>query len=365
MKPIFLYIALLFTTTIQAQDQFQIYDFYSDNILLEARTQEIFNGYNDQERVAQMIMQAVGDFGKPEADILQLVKNHQIGGVLFLKGEKSYFTSLYKKIKTLSFERNAFPQFITADAEPSLINRKIIGTQIVSKTNQLTSSEANIAACNSICQDLNEIGINWNFAPDCDININKAIIGNRSYGVDIPTIVERSREFIQTSEQHNILTSIKHFPGHGNVQGDSHKGLVYIDNEMKELDTYRQLIAQGAMSIMVGHIAVRNHPHYSTQGVPASCSPLIVTQLLREEMGFRGIIITDAMNMGAITTVEKTPSYKAVKAGVDIVLMPNGEQKLIDLIKAEMNTKPEFRDRIYDSVRRIIRMKLCLGLYNQ
>ena len=98
----------------------------------------------------------------------------------------------------------------------------------------------------------------------------------------------------------------KHFPGHGRVAGDTHKKLVYIDGELTELGLYPPMIEAGVLSIMVGHIAVENNDKYSTDGAPATLSPTIVNDLLRDELGFKGIIITDAMNMGAVAEIPES-----------------------------------------------------------
>ncbi len=365
IKKITVLLLLLVTTTLLRGGVYSLQDYLALMPSLDAKTEEIFNQYTTQERYAQLIMQAVGPLGKPNEYILDAIKKKQIGGVLFLKGDKAGFLNLNDKIKAFGIGRPAFPMMITADAEPSLINRKIAGTPSLPKTNELNNKEINEKTCQIINKELLDIGINWNFAPDCDLNINKAIIGNRSYGNTTEIVAKRALEFIHQTQNSNIIATAKHFPGHGNVIGDSHKGLVYINGALKELPIYESLIEQGVLSIMVGHIAIKNNEEYNTAGLPSTCSKNIVTTLLRNKLNFRGLIITDAMNMGAILSVSKTPSLKALEAGVDIVLMPNGEQALIDLITQKCVTNLAFKNQIEASVKRVIRMKICLGLYDE
>ncbi len=115
------------------------------------------------------------------------------------------------------------------------------------------------------------------------------------------------------------------------------------------------------MSIMVGHIAVENNPAYNTNGMPATLSRKIVTGLLKDEMGFKGIITTDAMNMGAVASIPDA-GLQAVKAGNDMILMPLNEKELAYAILAEMDKDPAFKEQVYESVKKIIRMKLAAGL---
>jgi len=168
------------------------------------------------------------------------------------------------------------------------------------------------------------------------------------------------KAFVKTSQQQGIAATAKHFPGHGYVKGDTHDALTYIEGEMLEVKNYIPLIDHGVLSIMIAHIAVKNNESYNTEGLPATCSGMIVTQLLKEDMGFKGIVITDAMNMGAVKNMPDA-SLLAVKAGCDIILMPDNEYELMEGILDEM-VMPGFREQIYGSVKKVIRLKVCLGL---
>ncbi|NNF83483.1 MAG: glycoside hydrolase family 3 protein, partial [Flavobacteriaceae bacterium] len=158
-----------------------------------------------------------------------------------------------------------------------------------------------------------------------------------------------------------VIATIKHFPGHGLVSGDTHKNMVFIDGRLKEVINYRPLIEDGVLSVMVAHIIVRNNDQYDTKGLPASCSPKIVTGLLREEYGFNGLIVSDALNMQAALEIGK-PGLKASMAGCDVILMPLNEAETINDILVEISRNSNFKEQVYESVKRILRMKICLGI---
>ncbi len=132
---------------------------------------------------------------------------------------------------------------------------------------------------------------------------------------------------------------------------------------MKELDIYPPLIENGVLSIMIAHIAVENNAIYDTKGMPATTSKVIVTDLLRKEMGFNGLIVTDAMNMGGVVRVPNAFT-RAIDAGCDILLMPLDARKAHKEISSSYNSNEEFKHKVDTAAKRIIRMKICLGLIN-
>ena len=133
-------------------------------------------------------------------------------------------------------------------------------------------------------------------------NENSAIT-NRSFGYNKDSIWVWSDAFIKTSQGMGIIATAKHFPGHGLVVEYTQKAGI-VDGILKEVENYKPVIDQGVLSIMVGHIAVKNNPKYGTFGMPATCSRKIVNDLLKVELGFRGLVVTDAMNMGGVRDIE-------------------------------------------------------------
>ncbi len=248
------------------------------------------------------------------------------------------------------------------DAEPSLFNGRISGTEKIMNTIDIKTNEECDSIAHLINEELKALGIHQNFAPVCDISSNNEAIKNRSFGSDKKSVTELSRQFILSTQEDNIVATAKHFPGHGLVKGDTHKQSVYIDGELQEVDIYKPLIESGVISIMVAHITVLNNPLYDTKGLPATCSRTIVTDLLKNELDFKGIIISDALNiMKAVTILEKAP-LKASMAGCDMILMPIDELETMNWILEEMKSNPIYKKQVEQSVKKIIRLKICLGL---
>ncbi len=348
---------------INTTQKFVLTDYLSNNESLDKEVARIFASMDDTAIVAQLIMPAVGRLGESRDSIDKFIRLRLIGGVLMLNGTKDEFTSWIESFEKSNKLIGNLPFLYSADAEPSLVNRKILGSTVVKKANELTTIEEVIDVATIISKDLNDIGINYNFSPVVDMSPNKTV-GYRSFGAIPENIIPWSNAFIATTQEKNIIATAKHFPGHGLVTGDTHKSLQTIDGEMKEVKNYPALIEKGVLSIMVAHIGVQNNAKFDTQGLPSTCSEKIVTTLLRDSLGFKGLIITDAMNMGGVVSVPQAAS-KAVRAGCDIVLMPVNVKKthseLLDLYK----TDPSFRKQVNASARRIIRMKLAAGLMNK
>ena len=339
---------------------FKLTDYLSENKSLDKEVERAFLMMDDTAIVAQLLMPAVGRLGLSKDTILSQINKRLIGGVLMLNGTKEEFTSWIKSFEKENKAIGNLPFLYSADAEPSLVNRKIIGSKPVKKANELLTIEEVMNVTDIISGDLNEIGINYNFSPVVDMSPNKTV-GFRSFGAIPENIIPWSNAFIQHTQQHNILATAKHFPGHGLVSGDTHKELQTIDGEMLEIKNYPSLIANGVLSIMIAHIAVMNNKRYNTEGLPSTLSEKIVTQLLRDSLGFKGLIVTDAMNMGGVISVPMSAS-KAVKAGCDIILMPVNVVKTHSEILNLYRTDPAFKKRVDESAKRIIRMKIALGL---
>jgi beta-N-acetylhexosaminidase len=337
---------------------YELSDYLSENETLTADVDKLFASLDDTAIVAQLIMPAVGRLGLTPEAIETLIKNRQIGGVLMLNGSKEQFTSWINRFNSLNATYGNPTFLYSADAEPSLFNRKISGAPTVKKANEITSLAEVNACADTIAAVLKAIGINYNFAPVVDLSQN-ATVGYRGFGKNPTNNVPWSNAFIQRMQANGIVATAKHFPGHGLVSGDTHKSLQAIDGELKEVPTYPTLIEDGVLSIMIGHLAVINNPKYNTNGLPATCSKTIVTDLLRNEMGYKGLIVTDAMNMGGVTAIPNN-SVKAIEAGVDILLMPLDAAKSHSQILEKYRTDKVFKASVDAAVKRVLRMKLCV-----
>lgn len=341
---------------------FTLKDYLIENKSLDEAVNKIFSSMDDTALVAQLLMPAAGRLGLPKDSIIKLINKRIIGGVLMLNGTKEDFTAWIKSFENLNKKIGNLPFLYSADAEPSLVNKKIIGSALVKKAAETSSIEEVKATSLSISKDLNDIGINYNFAPVVDVAGN-ATVGYRGFGSKPDQLKSWSIAFIENTQKLNIIATAKHFPGHGLVSGDTHKALQIINGEMLEVKNYPALIANGVLSIMIAHIAVQNNAKYDTKGLPSTLSENIVTKLLRDSLGFKGLIVTDAMNMGGVRSVPLSSS-KAVRAGCDIVLMPADITKAHNELLNFYRKDPEFKKRVDESAKRVIRMKLALGLLN-
>ena len=213
------------------------------------------------------------------------------------------------------------------------------------------------------------VGVHWVYAPDADVNSNASnpIINTRSFGEDPARVSQYVTQFIRGVEENGAIATAKHFPGHGDTATDSHLDLPLIHADLErlnhlELVPFRAAIAAGVSTIMTGHLAVPALE--SDPNTPATLSSSILTGLLREQLGFRGLIVTDAMDMGGVT-VRYAPgeaAVRAVLAGADCLLMPPVPNAAFEALQAAVAAGRIPRKRIDESVRRILRAKARLGL---
>ena len=210
---------------------------------------------------------------------------------------------------------------------------------------------------------LSELGFNLDFAPDADVltNPQNEVVKKRSFGSDAELVSRMSMAVVKGLEEHGIYATLKHYPGHGATLSDSHKGYAYTDKTLEELMgeeliPFKEGISEDIHFIMVAHISV---PEITKDTVPCSLSPYMVTDVLREQLGYQGIVITDAMNMGAISQEynSKEASVMALKAGVDLVLMPTDFEEAYQGVLSAIEEGELTEERIDESVRRVLRVK--------
>jgi len=350
------------TPTLNTKVKYTLSDFLKEDKGLDQAVNEIIKQLDDTAIVAQLIMPAVGKYGQPRETIESLINHRLIGGILMLNGTKQEFKEMISEFEATNRTLGNIPFLYSADAEPSLVNRKINGSTPVKKAADILSLEEVITVANQISADLNEIGINYNFAPVVDVAGN-ATVGYRGFGANPEHLIPWSDAFIQETQKRNIIATAKHFPGHGLVKGDTHTSLQTIDGELQEIQNYPQLIQNGVLSIMVAHIAVKNNEKYQTKGLPSTCSRAIVTDLLKNELKFKGLVVTDAMNMGGVIDVPQSAT-KAIEAGCHIVLMPVDAVKTHQELIKKYKSNTEFKAQVIEAAKQVIRMKICLGLLN-
>lgn len=336
-------------------------DYFSNHHDLVSKVDEIFDDLPDGQKISQLLMPAMWDNALPYSEIERLSRDQKIWWIIALKWNYDNFKANISNLNNLNKELSSIPFLIWADAEPTLFNQKILGSTSVKSTQNLTSIYDVELESEKIAWDLNDIWINYNFAPVVDESSNVAV-WYRWFGSKFnDDIVPYSRVFSDVMINNNILPTIKHFPWHGLVVWDSHSMLPFVDGELLELQNFKELIDRWALSVMVWHIWVKNNSKYDTEGLPASLSKNIVTNLLKDELWFKGLIITDRMNMTPVQSVPN-PEIKAIMAWDDILLMPVDIDRVYDELLTEYRQNVEFSLRVDESVKKIIKMKIVMGL---
>lgn len=324
-----------------------------------------------REKIGQMInMRMSGEFANLSsekfAEYRREILESKIGGFTVYRGEANAVAALTNELQRIS----PVPLLIAADYERGLRMGLRNGTPFT--TNMGVAATGDVSAAERqgriICEEMRAIGVNWLFAPVVDINNNpdNPVINIRSFGADPQRVGEFGAALVRGVRQGNCLSTLKHFPGHGDTATDSHIGLSVVPIDRKRLDAvelvpFRMAIAAGADSVMTAHVAL---PNITGDNTPSTLSPKVSTDILRKELGFNGIITTDAMEMGAIkkTYSDERSAVLAVLAGADVVLLPNSTKVAIDSIEKAVRDGEIKESRIDESVRRILGAKYRLGL---
>ena len=280
-----------------------------------------------------------------------------------------------KQLKKLTSELQSLskkPLLISVDQEGGKVARlkEAYGfktTLSAKKMSKLSKSEAK-KSYDELAEMLSANGINCNFAPSVDLALNpknKVIVGvERSYGSDASKVSEYAEVFVDSLREHDVLSVIKHFPGHGSSVGDSHQGFVDITRtwDKKELEPYKKLIdANKVDMIMTAHVFHR----FLDLKLPATLSYKINTKLLREKLGYQGVIISDDLQMAAITkhySLEDT-IFLSINAGVDVLLFGNqlaynSPEEIVETIFKLIKDGEISQERIMDSIQRIEKLNI-------
>jgi beta-N-acetylhexosaminidase len=327
-----------------------------------------------QEKVAQMIMpwmngHYISEDSRAFNRIASLVRDKKVGGIIFFKGDILNQSLIINKMQELA----DVPLLISADFERGLAMRLTDATEFPYNMAVAATGETKLAyrMGKVIGEESRAIGVHQNYAPVTDINNNfdNPIINIRAYSEDKDIVARFASAFIFGTNEARALSTAKHFPGHGDTNIDSHADLPTIKVDAltlraNELNPFEEAIRAGVHSIMVGHLEVPSIEH--KKGLPATLSKAIVTGLLKEELGFDGLIVTDAMNMNAVTKYFSVAqaSVMAIKAGNDILLMPPDEEIAINAIHSAVLTGDISEDRINESVRKILSAKRWLQIDN-
>lgn len=301
------------------------------------------------------------------ADLSRYVREDQVGGLITYRGSVE---GTYANL--VEFQAMAeIPLLVAADYERG-VGQLIAGaTQFPSNMGiAATFNERNAYEQGRITAlEARALGVHVTFSPVMDVNNNpeNPIINFRAYSDDPQIVAKFGAAFIRGAQDHGLIATAKHFPGHGNTGTDSHTSLPIIPGKLAEIDAVELPPFQAASDaqvgmVMVAHIAV---PSLEAELIPATHSRAIITDLLRGRMGFKGIIITDGMEMGAVTAKDWAgeAAVKAVLAGNDMILLPLHVTGTIDAIERAVLTGRISREHIATSAQRVLDLKARLGLY--
>ncbi|MBI5026682.1 MAG: hypothetical protein HZC12_08185 [Nitrospirae bacterium] len=315
-----------------------------------------------KKKIAQLIIARLdgGQINKKFKYYQSLVKKG-IGGFIVFGGE---FKEVSKAIKKLQ-DSAPIPLFISSDLEQGLGQQIKGGTlfppamAIAQAINQRNTKDIKLLrrSISIIAQEAKAVGINVIFSPVLDVNTNpeNPIICTRAFSDNPEKVAWFGNEFIKGFQRHGLIACAKHFPGHGDTSKDSHRELPVVKADMKrlwdvELYPFSQAVKAGVKMIMIGHLKV---PAIDS-GFPSSLSEKTIKGLLRDKMGFKELVITDAMNMHAIKLKEEEACLKAIKAGADIILHPSNPEKVIDCLASRWEG---LKPRVEESYQRIIKVK--------
>src|SRR5687768_12156586 len=331
-----------------------------------------------RERVAQMVMLWVlGDYAHVDdstfAEVRRAVVEDEIGGVIMSLGSPIEVASKVNSLQRIA----AVPLLVASDLEPGLgrlVGGTFVPTLMSAGSATIFPSNMAIAATGDvrdafeagriIGREARAVGIHLAFAPTVDVNNNPAnpVINTRSFGEDPERVAELSAAFIRGVQSEGVAATAKHFPGHGDTDTDSHLALPAVRSDAArlasvELVPFRASIDAGVVGVMTAHIAL---PAVGIDSSPATLEPRIVTTLLRDSLGFRGLAVTDALRMQAVGqgyTPERA-AVLAVQAGADILLSPTDVKRAIDAVTAAVVDGVISAERIDQSVRRILELKV-------
>lgn len=299
--------------------------------------------------------------------VRNLVETEKIGGIILMQDDATMEINLVNEFQS----KSKIPLMIGMDAEWGVYQRIVKAYKFPWAITLGAIQDKNLVyqMAAKIAEDCKRMGINWDFAPVVDVNTNpnNPIIGNRSFGSTVDNVTEKALAYSQGLQDHNVLAAIKHFPGHGDTNTDSHLDLPVVSHNLDrlneiELAPFKTLMHEGIGGVMVAHLYV---PALEDgKGIPASVSQKIITGLLKEKLGYKGLIITDALNMGAVANRYKPGELDALafKAGNDIMLFSQGVKEGKRLIKEAIIKGEISPKRVEESVKKILLTKYYLGL---
>ncbi|MDR2775946.1 MAG: serine hydrolase [Tannerella sp.] len=369
MKHIFIFLPVIFslTTAVKAQimpDLFASVDEKAMNHWVDS----VFDGMSEDERIGQLFM----IIAEPVAGtrnitkLINLVNNQKIGGILFQRGEPEAQVMVTNRLQ----KEARIPLLIALDGEWGLSMRLSNTTRFPKNMMLGAVSDPELLEQygEEVGRQCREMGIHVNFAPDVDVNSNpdNPVIGIRSFGEDPEDVACKAIAYAKGLEKAGVISVAKHFPGHGDTNKDSHYLLPIINHNRERLDNvelypFMRYINSGLSGIMTAHLDI---PALGTNGRPSSFSRRVVTELLRDRMGFGGLCFTDGLAMkGAVVEKNESIAVEALKAGNDVLLGPAYPEKEFEAVRQAVKKKQLDMSELDRRCRRILCYKYIAGLH--
>lgn len=322
-----------------------------------------------EEKIGQLVMVGVDGYENDD-NSQQLIERYHVGGFVLLKQNVKDVNQMRSLINSLKETNsvNEIPLFLSIDEEGGRISRmpdefmKIPSSQ---RIGELNNTKLSYQVGSIIGEELRTFGLNMNFAPVLDVNSNpkNVVIGDRAFGEEPSLVSKLGIQTMKGLQSQSIISVVKHFPGHGDTSVDSHVGLPTVNHDMKrlkslELVPFSSAIENKVDAIMMAHILL---PKIDSE-YPASFSKTVISDVLRKDMRFDGIVITDDITMGAIVKNYDIgeAAVKSVKAGSDIILVCHDfakEEAVLKALQKAAQTGSISMDRIDESVNRILKLK--------
>lgn len=357
---------LLASYSLSAQHREPFYDADPDK---DRWVDSVFNKLSKREKIAQMFfVRAHTDKGKAYEDSVEkMIRKGKVGGLVFFQGGPGRQANLTNRYQSVS----RVPLLIAMDAEWGLAMRldSTLAYPYQMTLGAIQDTSLIYQMGREIGKDFRKLGMHLNFAPVVDINNNPAnpVIGYRSFGDNKYNVAAKSLAYMQGLQDEGILVSIKHFPGHGDTNVDSHHDLPQLKFTRERLDSlelypFKQLIEKGASGVMIAHMNIPSLD--ATKNLPSTLSEPIVTGLLKKELGFRGLAITDAMEMKGVVKFfpDGEADVRAVIAGNDVIELSENTRRAIKLVKKAVRQGRIEPEQINASARKILEAKYWAGL---
>ena len=369
MRQFFTLYFFIFSLSLLAQESTSPLE-SSDVELQKSWVDSTYNSLSLKEKIGQLYMVQVfsNQDQATKKTILNQITTHHIGGVIYSNGGPVRQAQLNNELQAAS----KIPLLVGMDAEWGLSMR--LDSTYAFPWNMTLGAIKNLDLIRQTGKHIGEhckrIGVHFNFAPVVDINTNpkNPIIGNRSFGEDKEEVTNRAMAFMEGMQSAGVLANAKHFPGHGDTASDSHKTLPTINFSAQRIDSlelypYKKLFSKGLSSVMVAHLNVPNldsRPDY-----PSSLSYPIVTELLKEKLGFKGLIFTDALSMKGASNFSDPGEIdlQAFLAGNDVMLMSNEVSQGIEALHVAVESGLISEERLAHSVKKILSAKYKVGLH--